>query len=77
MTRYGAENVAVVDSVDELLTVLPKPVVVLREPFGSVRERRRFEDWYRDTHMVGAHLQGLLVLFFDPKLQKQFYRIRN
>lgn len=75
--RYGAGNVAVVDSVDELLTVLPKPLVVLREPFRSARERRRFEDWYRRTHAVGAHLQGLLVLFFDPKLQKQFFLIRN
>ncbi|WP_298064911.1 hypothetical protein [uncultured Rikenella sp.] len=75
--RYGAGNVAVVDSVEELLAVLPKPVAVLREPFRSACERRQFEEWYGRTHVVGAHLQGLLVLFFDPKLQKQFFRIRN
>lgn len=75
---YGHENVTVVDSVEELLTLnSPQTVVLLREPYRSTRERRRFEEWYAGVHAVGAHLQGLLVLFFDPKLQKQFFRIRN
>lgn len=76
--RYGAENVTVVDSVGELLALnSPRGIVLLREPYRSAQERREFEDWYRDTHVVAAHLQGLMVLFFDPKLQKQFFRIRN
>lgn len=75
---YGAENVAVVGSVPELLALdSPPAVVLLREPFRSARERREFEAWYEGTHAVAAHLQGLVVLFFDPKLQKQFFRIRN
>lgn len=76
--RYGAKNVAVVDSVAELLALdSPRGIVLLREPFRSAAERREFEDWYRGAHVVAAHLQGLMVLFFDPKLQKQFFRIRN
>lgn len=75
---YGAENVVVVGSVPELLALdSPPAVVLLREPFRSVRERKEFEAWYEGTHVVAAHLQGLVVLFFDPKLQKQFFRIRN
>lgn len=74
---YGAENVGVADSVPELIAHDQKPVMLLREPFRSAAERREFEAWYAETHVVAAHLQGLMVLFFDPKLQKQFFRIRN
>lgn len=81
--RYGAERVAAVDSVAEL-TALPadeaagtKRIVLLREPFRSAGERKTFAGWFNRTHVVAAHFQGLLVLFFDPKLQKQFFRIRN
>ncbi len=78
ISRYGAENVAAVGSVSELLALdSPPAVVLLREPFRSAQERREFEAWYEGTHAVVAHLQGLVVLFFDPKLQKQFFRIRN
>ncbi|HJE88633.1 hypothetical protein [Rikenella microfusus] len=75
--RYGTENVATVDSVADLKAVQDKQVVILREPFRSAAEREEFEAWFVRTHAVAAHLQGLLVLFFDPKLQKQFFRIRN
>lgn len=76
--RYGAENVAVADSVAELVALGGgRPVVLLREPFRSAAERRQFVEWYAETHVVAAHLQGLVVLFFDPRLQKQFFRIRN
>lgn len=73
-------RVVAVDSVDELETaafVGTKTVVLLREPFRSADERRTFEAWFDRTHVVAAHLQGLLVLFLDPKLQKQFFRIRS
>lgn len=76
-TRYGAENVRFVHSVAEVTDGEAKRVVCLLEPFRTARERRDFERWYAETHVVAAHLQGLLVLFFDPKLQKQFFRIRN
>lgn len=76
-TRYGAENVRFVRSVAEVTDGEAKRVVCLLEPFRTARERRDFERWYAETHVVAAHLQGLLVLFFDPKLQKQFFRIRN
>lgn len=75
--RYSVENVGVVDSVADLITHEPKQVILLREPFRSAVERREFEVWYEGMHVVAAHLQGLMVLFFDPKLQKQFFRIRN
>lgn len=75
--RYGAENVAMADSVAELEAATDKAIVLLREPFRSAAERRAFEAWFDRTHVVAAHLQGLMVLFFDPKLQKQFFRIRN
>lgn len=75
--RYGADRVAVVDSVAELEEVQGKEIALLREPFRSADERAAFEAWFDRTHVVVAHLQGLLVLFFDPKLQKQFFRIRN
>lgn len=78
VSRYGAKNVAAVGSVPELLALdSPPAVVLLREPFRSARERKEFEAWYEGAHVVAAHLQGLVVLFFDPKLQKQFFRIRN
>lgn len=76
-TRYGAENVRFVRSVAEVTDGEAKRVICLLEPFRTARERRDFERWYAETHVVAAHLQGLLVLFFDPKLQKQFFRIRN
>lgn len=77
ISRYGVENVGVVDSVAGLIVHERKQVILLREPFRSSAEHRMFEDWYVRTHVVAAHLQGLMVLFFDPKLQKQFFRIRN
>lgn len=77
IARYGVENVGFVDSVADLITHEPKQVILLREPFRSAQERREFEEWYGRTHVVAAHLQGLMVLFFDPKLQKQLFRIRN
>lgn len=75
--RYGADRVAVVDSVAELDEVQGKEIALLREPFRSADERTAFEAWFDRTHVVVAHLQGLMVLFFDPKLQKQFFCIRN
>ncbi len=76
--RYGAENVKIVRSVAELTDGEgSKRVVCLLEPFRTAQERRDFDRWFTETHVVAAHLQGLLVLFFDPKLQKQFFRIRN
>lgn len=76
--RYGAENVKIVRSVTELTDGKEvKQVVCLCEPFRTARERRDFERWFTNTHVVAVHLQGLLVLFFDQKLQKQFFRIRN
>lgn len=77
MAYYGLENVGIADSVAELVAHEPKPVILLREPFRLAAERREFEAWYAETHVVAAHLQGLMVFFFDPKLQKQFFRIRN
>lgn len=74
---YGAENVGIADSVAGLIAHEPKQIMLLREPFRSAQERREFEEWYGRTHVVAAHLQGLMVLFFDPKLQKQLFRIRN
>lgn len=75
--KYGTENVAVIDTVSELPAITGKPVVLLREPFRSRAERNTFRAWYAAHHVVAAHLQGLVVLFFDPKLQKQYFRIRN
>ena len=73
-------RVAEVDSDDALEKATPagvKTIVLLREPFRSAAERRAFKTWFDRTHVVAAHLQGWLVLFFDPKLQKQYFRIRN
>lgn len=75
--RYGADRVAVIDSVEALREVNGKSVVILMGPFRSKEQKRRFDFWYKATHVVVAHLQGLIVLFFDPKLQKQYYKIRN
>lgn len=74
--RYGGVSVG---SFEELAARSDSGsgVVMWRAPFRSARERRAFERWFAETHVVAAHLQGLLVLFFDPKLQKQFFRIRN
>lgn len=77
VARYGAPDTAVADTVEELSRTTGKMVVLLREPFRSAAQRKEFDQWYRQTHVVVAHLQGLLVLFFDPKLQKQYYKIRN
>lgn len=79
--QYGAEwQVVEIGSIAELPGVArseAKTIALLREPFRSAAERREFDAWFGRTHVVAAHLQGLLVLFFDPKLQKQFFRIRN
>lgn len=78
IVRYGgAGNVAVVDSMSGLENEREKAnVVLLNEPFLTAEERRRFKEWYGDNNVVAVHLQGLMVLFFDTKLKKQFYSIR-
>lgn len=79
--KYGLGNVTVVGTIPDLIAVAnleigPK-ILLLKEPFRTPAERRQFMAWYGANHVVVAHLQGLLVLFLDPKLQKQYYRIRN
>ncbi|MDE5945194.1 MAG: hypothetical protein K2G93_06390 [Rikenella sp.] len=82
IATWGAAEwrIVTVESVAELTATEVaerKTIVLLREPFRSADERRTFEAWFAQTHVVAAHLQGLLVLFLDPKLQKQFFRIRS
>lgn len=72
----GEENVFVTDDAHRLVEC-PLPVAVLRQPFRCAREYRVFQEFYGSNHLVAALLPDMIVLFFDPKLQKQYYRIRG
>lgn len=52
-------------------------VLILQEPFINRSEHMEFNQWYEQNHVVTAHFQGLIVIFFDKKLQKEQYIIRN
>lgn len=82
---YGVEHVATYDRVadfeirykaDSEANKL-RDVYLIREPYISAAERVSFAEWFSKHSVVAAHFQGLLVIFTDPKLQKQFYKIRN
>lgn len=72
------EKIAVptVDSVRDLCNV-KSDIIILRQPFKSRAEKELFTKFYAENHVVIAHFQGLIVIFFDQKLQKQQYVIRN
>lgn len=79
--RYSQQSVASFDSVakfaSEVAVNKSIDVAMIVEPYISRAERDLMYKWHAENHAVVVHLQGLLVLFFDPKLQKQFYKIRN
>lgn len=54
-------------------------LVLIERPFARPGERRRIKAWFRrpETHATLIHLQGLLVIFLDPALQKEWYNVRN
>lgn len=51
--------------------------VILKEPFKNRAQKRTYEKWYAQNHAVTIHFQGLIVIFFDKKLQKQRFLVRN
>ncbi len=55
----------------------PDQVALLPNPFATRLEKQAFRQWYAQNHVVVADLPGLIVLFFDPKRPKQYFRIRN
>lgn len=55
----------------------PHEVALWPNPFATRREKQLFRRWYAENHVVVAHLPGLIVLFFDPKRPKQYFKIRN
>lgn len=65
-----------VDTVQELYNI-KSDIAILRKPFKSRSEKKQFQEFYSNNHVVTAHFQGLIVVFFDKKLQKQQYLIRN
>lgn len=75
--RYGSDHVALYNSTAEIRSTPGIEVGLLRHPYRSAAERRTFREWYNNNSAVVVHLQGLIVIFFDPKLNKQFYKIRN
>lgn len=66
----------VVDSVKQI-DQSDAPVVILREPFRNRAQKREFDRWYAQNNVIVAHFQGLIVIFFDKKRQKERYLIRN
>lgn len=52
-------------------------VYLLVKPFVSASAETAWWAWYARNHAVVAHFQGVIVIFFDKKLQKQYYLIRN
>ncbi|CDN30176.1 hypothetical protein BN938_0069 [Mucinivorans hirudinis] len=71
-----AIGVRVIARVGEL-DVYPDDMIILREPFISGGERALFKKWYEDNHCVVVHFQGLIVIFRNSKLQKQWFKVRN
>lgn len=82
---YGVEHVEIYDRVSDFEIGYKadskdnrlRDVYLIREPYISAAERTGFAEWFSKHSVVAAHFQGLLVIFTDPKLQKQFYKIRN
>jgi len=74
---YGTENILVIGRAEELPQKSIASVVILRKPFYDRRDRMLWNKWYESHNCVAVHLKGSLVIFFDKKLQKQFYTIRN
>lgn len=66
----------IADSMSEICN-MESEIRILRHPFRNRQERAAFKKFYDENHMVTAHFQGVLVFFFDTKLQKQQYIIRN
>lgn len=71
------EGAVVVEDVEDVVRYDGGGILILREPFKNRKQHLMFEQWYAQNHVVTAHFQGLIVIFFDPKLQKERYVIRN
>lgn len=66
------------ESVDINNIVAPISLIgYIEQPYKNAAEHHQFMDWYKANHAVVAHFQGLVVIFFDKKFQKQFFMIRN
>lgn len=78
--RLGEHEVMVVDNVTEISQNISENrahCVILREPFRSKEQQTEWEQLYEREHCTALHCQGWLIVFFDPKLQKQYFCIRN
>lgn len=78
--RLGDQKVVVVDDVTQISQNISQNrvcCVILREPFRSKEQQMEWEQFYEKEHCTVLHCQGWLIVFFDPKLQKQYFCIRN
>lgn len=74
---FAGENITILDRVNQLPDKNISGLALIREPFFDRREETLWKEWYGTHHCAAVHFQGLMVIFFDKKLQKQFYTIRN
>lgn len=73
----NAIGAPIIDNVEDIANHQDGKILILREPFKNRKQHLLFKEWYAQNHAVTAHFQGLIVIFFDPKLQKESYTIRN
>ena len=74
---YPDRNITETIRMEEFPAETENAIIMLREPFRNSRQERLWKRWSETNHCAAVHLQGLLVVFSDKKLQKQFFKVRN
>ena len=74
---YSSYDILEATHVEELPAVKENMIIMLHRPFLNRCQNKQWKRWYKENHCVAVHLQELLVVFSDKKLQKQFFKIRN
>lgn len=74
--RFGEDRVTVVENARDIAIGM-NYCVILKEPFIDKDQEKIIEQLYQNNHCTMLHCQGFLVIFFDPKLNKQYIMLRN
>lgn len=76
IARFGEQRVVVVENVEQVWQN-QRYCIILKEPFRSKEQQASWELFYGQKHCTAVICRGWMLVFFDPKLQKQCFWVRS
>lgn len=71
------KNAHIVHNTNELKEIDNYHILIFIEPFVSKIEKEKFRAWFDHNFYAALYFQGMIVIFNNPNLQKQFFKVRK